>query len=627
MKKLLALFFLSFFIMSSVGPLLGYEVTESHKELSPTTQGITLNFTLAPKEYLYKESLIPSVDNPAVTLSELTSSSTPESFFDETYKKQKEGYTGTATFTTIATIKPNAVSSKAVVHTHFMISSDKRPHEKSIELSFTLPKKATSIRTPITSPSKKGQASDPVDCEPQQPSLFGNLIRKILNYISVSVSQARKALTSLFAQTGSKSVRAVAALLLGIMLSLTPCIYPMIPITIGVLQASGSKSGFQNFLLALSYTLGISITFALLGFIAAVGSCVFGELQGSPFIIMPLAALLFYFGLTMFDLVQLPIPSWLQLKTSKVKGGSKGSAFLFGAISGTVASPCLSPGLVLILNYVTNITAVSWTAYLEGFLLLFIFGVGSSLPLLIIGTFSGSLKMLPKAGAWMIEIKKLVGIMLISMALYHLSHLERLFPWYLFVWVVVLTFVILGIYYFATIKRYDSIGMRRYKNLMGTLLIITACIIGVQGEKALIEHLFPEESAQPWSHDYQTAKEKALSDKKLLFIDIGATYCAACKALDNQIFKQETIQDALALFSLLKVEADIHTKTYEEIKKLYGDYIIGYPTYLMVDPQSEKVLKKWSIDIDQLSLEGVEQAFEALAESYKKERIATSSKS
>ncbi len=142
----------------------------------------------------------------------------------------------------------------------------------------------------------------------------------------------------------------------------------MIPITVGILQASGTPSAFKNFLLALSYTLGISTTFALLGFVAALGSCVFGEMQGSPWVVIPLATLLIYFGLSMFDWVHLYIPRFLQPKTGKVKGGSPLSAFIFGAISGTIASPCLSPGLVLILNYVTNSGAQHFTGYIEGFL-------------------------------------------------------------------------------------------------------------------------------------------------------------------------------------------------------------------------------------------------------------------
>lgn len=420
MKKLLVLAFLS---ISSL--LYGYVVTETLKELSATTKEITLTFVLKPQEYLYKESLIPSVNTPDVTLSPLKSTSQPVSFFDEAYKKNKEGYTGNVTFTTIATLRKDAQQPKALMHTHFMVSSDKEPKEKTVALLFALPTKAESAPQQTATPRKKSPDTAPLDCAPSQPSFVGSFIRKILNYVSVTISHAQGTLSSLFAQTGSPLLRLLAALLLGIMLSLTPCIYPMIPITIGVLQASGSTSGFHNFLLALFYTLGISLTFALLGLIAALGSCVFGELQGSPFILLPLSALLLYFGLVMFDIFQMPIPSWLQSKNSRIKGGSKRSAFIFGAISGTVASPCLSPGLILILNYVGHLTAVSITGYLEGFLLLFIFGIGSSLPLLIIGTFSGSLNLLPKAGAWMIEVKKLVGIMLISMALYHLSHLER----------------------------------------------------------------------------------------------------------------------------------------------------------------------------------------------------------
>ncbi len=199
------------------------------------------------------------------------------------------------------------------------------------------------------------------------------------------------------------------------------------------------------------------------------------------------------------------------------------------------------------------------------------------------------------------------------MALYHLSHLERFFPWYLFVWLAVVTFVGLGIYYFMTIKPYDSKGIRRYKNIMGTLLIVVACVMAVQGQKAVLEHLFPETEQKafaPWLHNYQEARSKALTDKKLLFIDLGATYCAACKALDSRIFKQESLQHALSGLTLLKVESDIQVESYEEIKKLYGHEIIGFPTYLVVDPQNQVVLKKWSIDIDDMSLEGIAQEFE-----------------
>lgn len=591
----------------------GVSATESLRNISATEIEVTLTFKMASGEYLYKDSLLTTVSTPQVTFTPLITSSKPQTIFDETYKKQKEVYTGTVLFKTIVKSTPSLASPEVVMHTHYLLNTDKQPREKTFAIPFILSQEKPATITSEPKPVKAIPSSDSLHCDPTQPSLLGNFIRKLLNTISASITHARAVLSSLFAQTGSKTIRFLAALLLGLLLSLTPCIYPMIPITIGILQASGSKSAYKNFVLALFYTLGISTTFAVLGLVAAIGSCVFGELQGSPWIILPLSLLLIIFGLTMFDFFQLPIPRWLQPK-AQVKGGSYFSAFLYGAVTGTVASPCLSPGLVLILNYVANITSMSLAAYLEGFLLLFIFGVGSSIPLLIIGTFSGSLALLPKAGAWMIEIKKIVGIMLIAMALYHLSHLERLLPWYLFIWVVMVTFIVLGIYYFLSVKSYDSKSMRYYKNGMGVVLIVIACIVGVQGERAIIEHFFPEESMQAWMTDYEQAYTVAKTQNKLLFIDIGATYCAACKALDNQIFKQQKIQNVLALFTLLKIEADINIKSYEQVKQLYGEHIVGYPTYLIVDPSTHNVIKKWSIEIDLLSLDALEEEFKRLAQ-------------
>ena len=601
------------FLLSTTCNALSHQVRESIKKLSPHEVEVTLTFKLAQDEYLYKESLITTVNTPQVTFSPLATSLKAKNIFDETYKKQKEVYTGTVSFKTIVKSAPMLTTPEVVMHTHYLVSSNKKPQEKTVPIPFTATSEQPASQNKEPKPVKSVRSAETLKCEPTEPSLIGNFVSKLLNIISVTVAHARDTLSSLFSQTGSKVIRGFAAFILGLLLSLTPCIYPMIPITIGILQASGSKSASKNFALALSYTLGISTTFAILGLVAALGSCVFGELQGSPFVIIPFAAILILFALTMFDFFQLPIPQWLQPRT-KVKGGSYRSAFLFGAISGTVASPCLSPGLVLILNYVANIASTSAFAYVEGFLLLFIFGIGSSLPLLIIGTFSGSLSMLPKAGAWMIEIKKVVGIMLISMALYHLSHLERIVPWYIFIWVVMLTFIVLGIYYFMSLQKYDSKGMRYYKNVMGTILIIVACIVGVKGERAVIEHLFPEETMQAWMHEYDKAVPAALTTNKLLFIDIGATYCAACKALDDQIFKQEKMQESLALFTLLKIEADINIDSYEKVKKLYGEQILGFPTFLIIDPKTTTVIKKWSVEINLLSLDAINDELRKIAQ-------------
>ena len=589
-------------------PLYAYELSHTIKKIDQNKVALTLTFNLKPGEYLYKEGFIATVNNPSLKLSPLTPSVKPLSFFDEASKKQKEGYKNRVSFTADIEKEPIAKIKDTIFHLHFLVSSNSTPQEKIVELPFTNTEQAPETKNATTAPLTATAAAPAVSpahepsCEPRQPSFLGTFIQRTLSWVTTTAQQAKKALSSLFSSTGSRVIRFGAALLLGILLSLTPCIYPMIPITIGILQASGSPSAGRNFLLALCYTLGISTTFAVLGFIAAVGSCVFGEMQGSPWFVIPLALLLIYFALTMFDWVQFYTPKFLQPKVGRTKGGSALSAYIFGAVSGTIASPCLSPGLLLILQYVTTISGSSFAGYLEGFFLLFLFGIGSSLPLLIIGTFSSSLHILPRAGQWMVEIKKIVGIMLICMAFYQLSHLERLLPWYLFVWVIVLTFFALGIYYFVTISSGDRPTLRRYKNFMGTALIIVACIMLVQAQKAIYDHLHPQAESSAWMHDYREAQNRAQQEHKLLFIDIGATYCSACTYLDGKVFGTEKMQAALTAFVQLKIDSDVHTQAYEKVKELYGRSIEGFPTYLVVNPANNQIIKKWTSDIDQVSI-------------------------
>jgi thiol:disulfide interchange protein len=586
------------------------------KDIDADKRQVEIGFSLNPGQYLVKESLLVTSNMPSVTVSELQSSEKPVSFLDESSQKKKEGYTGNVTFTLLAQKKHQDQFTNAAVHLHYAYANDKSSHEELIPLTFSSEGKSSDPVQDVSEKSSAPAHSIPAPaCDVQQPSLLGSLIQKAMSYVRSSIAHIKDSLNSLFTSTGSGIIRFISAFILGILLSLTPCIYPMIPITVGILQASGTKSAFQNFLLALFYTLGISLTFASLGFLAALGSCVFGEMQGSPFFVIPLALLLFYFALTMFDIVQLKIPRWLQPKAN-VKGGSKLSAFIFGALSGTVASPCLSPGLILILNYVAKISSQSFTGYFEGFLLLFIFGIGSSLPLLIIGTFSGSLSVLPKAGMWMVEIKKLVGIMLIAMAFYHLSHLERFLPWYILSWIIALAFIVLGIYYFASVHAHDKKWMRAYKNIMGVIMIIVACLSAAQALKALVDKWHPETSHSIWLHEYGQARQQALNEHKLLFIDIGATYCGACKTLDATIFSQKIILDALKRFVQVKIDSDVHIQSYEQVKLLFGAYIDGFPTYLLIDPTSQKVVKKWSVELDELSLNAISDLFKKAAEEY-----------
>lgn len=442
-------------------------------------------------------------------------------------------------------------------------------------------------------------------CAIQEPSLNSGFIQNLINFTTSTFQNIKDQVSSLFSKAGSIWMRFFAAFLLGLLLSLTPCIYPMIPITVGILQINQSSSAVRSFLIAASYTLGISLTFAIFGFIASIGGCIFGELQGSPWTIVPLAFLLIYFGLSMLDFYEIKIPRFLQPKSVGVKQGSFLSAFIFGSVSGTVASPCLSPGLLLILNYVSSLSSSSGIlGYLEGFLLLFVFGIGSSLPLLIIGTFSSSSKLMPRAGLWMVEIKKLIGIMLIGMAFYHLSHLGKILSWPILVVIISISFIMLGIYYILDVKSYDSSNIKIYKRAIGTLLILGSVIFGINSYKSIKNSKTVQDIENIWLNDFDQAVEKAKQENKLIFIDLGSSYCGACKSIDSTIFVNPSVIKALKdQYISLKINYDIEEESFSKIKQLYGP-IKGFPTYIIAN-YNNQLIKKMGAELGDLTIEQV----------------------
>lgn len=607
MRKLLSILFSSLLFIN----LLSYKFNYKTEKINQDKQNIIVSFILDPEEIIYKDTFSVSANNPEIKVSTPKTENQATNFFDKSFNTNKEGYKNTVNFNFTVEKKPGNNISEVVITNNFIVNN-KEPKSEIIALNFSQDKPQEVSKnletTKIDQETSQKEQYTPKytsSCPVPQPSLFSGFIEKIVNYISQTTSGWKNTLSNIFSQTGSFWIRFIIALILGILLSLTPCIYPMIPITIGVLQNSHKKTFFSGFLVALTYTLGISTTFAVFGLIAALGSCVFGELQSSPLFIIPLVLVLGYLGLSMFGLYEMYTPKFLQPKKHNLKSGSYLSTFLFGAISGTVASPCLSPGLALILNYVASLSN-----YFEGFVLLFVFGIGSSLPLLIIGTFSSSLQVLPKAGVWMVEIKKLVGLMLIAMCFYHLSQLERIFPWHILIWFIVATLFAIGIYYFSTTHKHDSRNLKRYKSTIGTLFILLGCIASIQGLKAIYAQLYPEQYASIWINNYQEAKNLALKENKKTFLDIGATTCAACKNIDKTVFKNPRIMEVLRTkYIPVKVESNVDIESYELIKKDFNSYINGFPTYLIID-NNNQVVKKWNYTITDLTIDQIEKELE-----------------
>ena len=214
-----------------------------------------------------------------------------------------------------------------------------------------------------------------------------------------------------------------AAYLGGILISFTPCTYPLIPVTVGFIGIQGSSSRGRGFLLSLIYVAGMAATYALLGAAAALSGRIFGQMQTNFWTYFIMANVCLVMGLSMLDVFNISIP--VPQKLVKLTGGNgkKGflNSFLIGAVSGVVIGPCTAPALGVLLGYVAVKTNV-----LLGMGLLFVFAFGMGTLLIIAGTFAGVIAALPRSGAWMTKIKCISGMLLIGAAEYFLYIAGRL---------------------------------------------------------------------------------------------------------------------------------------------------------------------------------------------------------
>ena len=220
--------------------------------------------------------------------------------------------------------------------------------------------------------------------------------------------------------TGAPLVAFFAAFLGGVLTSLTPCVYPMIPITAAYIGGSSAgQSPWRSFTMSLSYVLGIAVTYSALGAVAAITGRMFGSWASNPFVYLVMANIFILLGLSMLDVFMLPMPRFLQGGQGKKKGGYAG-AFSIGVASAFVAAPCTAPILLSILTFVATKQNLVY-----GVSLLFSYALGIGLLLVVVGTFAGSLAAMPKSGAWMEKVKRGFGWLMIVAGEYFLIQTGR----------------------------------------------------------------------------------------------------------------------------------------------------------------------------------------------------------
>jgi len=202
----------------------------------------------------------------------------------------------------------------------------------------------------------------------------------------------------------------------GVATSLTPCIYPMIPITAGVIGGSATSrpSRSRTVGLTVTYAAGLALLYATLGLLAGLSGTLFGTVSSSPWARFAIGNLLLLLALAMLDVIPMAAPGRLAAWAGRLGGGSYPAVLLMGASSGVVAAPCGAPAFAAVLTWVATTRSGGL-----GFVYLFAFSLGMTAILVLVGLFSGALTALPKSGKWMVWIKKGTGVVLLGMAEYY----------------------------------------------------------------------------------------------------------------------------------------------------------------------------------------------------------------
>jgi cytochrome c-type biogenesis protein len=215
---------------------------------------------------------------------------------------------------------------------------------------------------------------------------------------------------------------AVALFVAGLATSLTPCVYPMIPITAGILGGAGAagRSRARAVTLTLTYALGLALVYSLLGLLAGLSGTLFGSVSSSPWALFIMGNLLLVFGLALLDVFSIRVPTRLAAWSARFSSDSIAGVFALGATSGLVAAPCGAPAFAAVLTFVST-TRSAWL----GFWYLFAFSLGLTALLVAVGLFSGGLASLPRSGRWILAIKRAGGVVLLGMAEYYFVRMGK----------------------------------------------------------------------------------------------------------------------------------------------------------------------------------------------------------
>jgi thiol:disulfide interchange protein DsbD len=373
----------------------------------------------------------------------------------------------------------------------------------------------------------------------------------------------------------------VGVFLGGLALNLTPCVYPLIPITVSYFGGRGTDKAGLLAVHSLFFLLGLAVTNSTLGVVAALTGDLLGSVLQHPAVLIAIATILVGLALSFFGLWELKLPGFLTQAASRSYGGYGGSLFM-GLTLGVVAAPCIGPFLIGLLTFVAS----TGNAYL-GFMLFFTLSLGLGIPLATLAFFSGKLDKLPRSGEWMIWVRKLLGWVLVAMAAYFIkplfsSHLAG---------IIIFSAVILAAgVHLAIVDRtrgtFKSFAL--LKKGFGAAAFVVAAYMVIS-----IMTLGPGVTWQPYS---EQLLKKATNVKKPVIIDFYADWCAPCRELEQVTFHDSEIVK-LAKNEFVMIKVDLTRKGEPLHEHLLRQYDVrGVPTVVFLDRDGRERLDLRVVD-------------------------------
>ncbi len=358
----------------------------------------------------------------------------------------------------------------------------------------------------------------------------------------------------------------------GMALNLTPCVYPLIPITVSYFGGRSSKGKGETLAHGLCYVGGMALTNSSLGVAAALTGGLMGAMLQNPLVLAAVAVVLLAFASSMFGFWEFRLPQGVTQAAAKSYTGYFGSVFM-GVTLGVVAAPCIGPFVLGLLTWVAGMG----NPYL-GFLVFFTLSLGLGLPLFLLAFFSGKLDKLPRSGEWMLWVRKLMGWVLVGMAAYFIRPVLSKS-----IGDIVLAAVALGAglhlgWIDRTRAAFKAFGW--IKTAVGITGLVTATFLA--GSLILAG---PDSFWHPYSD--QLLKE-AVVQKKPVIIDFSAAWCAPCRELDEITFHDpEIVKRSKDKFIFIKV--DLTRKGNPVYEKLLRQFEVrGVPTVVFIDPSGKE---------------------------------------